>query len=281
MAAVVIMLVTLLIMMSALVLNHALEDTLDDIAKEITISAFLYNDADREKIDQLREEINQDVNVRSVTFVPQEEAQQLYVELYGDDDELLSAVSRVDQSEAFPPSLVIELIDLSRNQNVVDIFNDPRYENVIEDYDKDRLATVSAIGDGQQFVSTAGIVAGGIFALISVLVIFNTIRMAIFSRSEEIRMMKLIGATNNYIRGPFVVEASMYGVVSGLVACGIVLPFLPRVQPFLENNKIVVAPTVALIEQNTILIIVATVAVGVLLGVISSLLAMSRYLRFD
>src|SRR6185369_10518856 len=89
-----------------------------------------------------------------------------------------------------------------------------------------RKDAIQNIIHGSNFVIQLGLIASLIFLLISTLIIFNTIRMAIFTRRDEIEIMKLVGATKWFIRGPFLFEATLYGVVGAFIATGLAYALL-------------------------------------------------------
>ena len=129
----------------------------------------------------------------------------------------------------------------------------------------------------QKTVNKGTLLAVIIFGSISVLIVFNTIRMAVFSRSKEIEIMKLIGATPNYIRGPFLVEASLYGFIAGVMAFCVAYSLLVSL---LSNiNGIQTAETVRFFSAHWFLVLIGTIVAGVVIGLLSSLLAMAKYLR--
>jgi len=111
------------------------------------------------------------------------------------------------------------------------------------------------------------------------LIIFNTIRMAIFNRREEIQMMKLIGAESSFIRGPFLVEAIVYGFIGALVASALGYSLLMAVAPSLQEAAIAVGPTIDTLTIYAGFIVLGMIVVGAIIGVISSLLATRRYLK--
>ena len=102
--------------------------------------------------------------------------------------------------------------------------------------------------------------------------------MAVFSRSREIEIMKLIGATPNYIRGPFLVEAALYGVVAALIAYSAVYSLMLSVLPTISSIKSI--ETIKFYSDYWYLVFLATVGVGALIGLVSSWLATSKYLKF-
>jgi cell division transport system permease protein len=124
-----------------------------------------------------------------------------------------------------------------------------------------------------------GIVASIIFVAISALIIFNTIRMAIFSRKEEIQMMKLIGADKSFIRGPFVVEAIVYGFIAALLATILGYVLLIAVRDRFVGSGVEVQPTLELATTYGVLVLLGMIALGAIIGTVSSLLATRRYLK--
>ena len=132
------------------------------------------------------------------------------------------------------------------------------------------LAVVIAAVTMEEFI------AAGVFAVIAILVVFNTIRMAIFNRKEEIYMMRLVGASRWFIVGPFVVEASIYGIVAAIITCGIIYGAVYGLKPHFDG---VLDDTYGLMVQYWYLVIASLIAAGILIGIVSSMFATSKYLK--
>ena len=187
--------------------------------------------------------------------------------------------------EAMPATMRIKVNDLNNLDSVKEIVNtdidfkenlDP---NKAPTYDDNR-EEINTVTGWANLATNGGIVLGIVFLVISVLVIFNTIRMAIFSRREEIEMMKLIGADKKFIRGPFMVEAQMYGVISGIVASVIGLVGFNAVAPSLESYGIDVTTIAEVLQSSWFAVVVLImIAIGVLIGYISARLAVRRHLK--
>ena len=111
------------------------------------------------------------------------------------------------------------------------------------------------------------------------LIIFNTIRMAIFNRKEEIQMMKLIGADRSFIRGPFVVEAIVYGFIAAVIATSLGIGLLSLFAKNMQSWGIEIGPTVNLLTDYIAVVLLGMILVGALIGTVSSLLATRRYLK--
>jgi len=112
--------------------------------------------------------------------------------------------------------------------------------------------------------------------VIAILVVFNTIRMAIFNRKEEIYMMKLIGASKSFVRGPFLVEAMLYGLMAGGIASGLTFAGATLLDDRFGGT---LQPTVEFMWTWWIFIVAGLIVAGVLIGVVSAMLATRKYLR--
>ena len=138
---------------------------------------------------------------------------------------------------------------------------------------------IDTINEWATIAERGGVIAGSVFVAISMLIIFNTIRMAIFNRREEIQMMKLIGADKNFIRGPFVVEAVMYGFFAALIATGLGFALLYWLEKPLSGYGVAVGPTLGLMTLFAPVVLFIMILIGAVIGVVSSRLAVRRYLK--
>lgn len=277
-AATAIMVVTLTIILGSVIINMSLSDTIDDIASNITVSVYLEDDIQDSEREELKSTLEQSFNVSRVSYISKEQALQIFQQRNQDDPTLIDGLSI--SNNVLPASLEVEVRDLSQIDAVTAVANEERFDHIVDEtsVSEERRASIENIARAQNFITLASVVAAGLFAGISILVIFNTIRMAVFTRSDEIEIMKLIGATPNYIRGPFLFEAALYGVFAGLLACVGVYSVLISLGPR-ANRQMLIEPTINLFVENWFIVLFATVALGILIGLASSLISMSRYLR--
>lgn len=136
--------------------------------------------------------------------------------------------------------------------------------------------TIDNIARIMNRIQMIGLIAAGVFAVIAILIVFNTIRMAIFSRKEEIYMMKLVGASRSFITGPFLVEAALYGVIAAIIGGGVVYGTVYGLETQLGS---VVTPTFDIMKQYWYYVASAFLLGGIMIGIISSLLATQKYLK--
>ena len=277
-AATAVMLVTLTILLSSIALNLALGDTIKGITREITVSVYLKEGVTREDAAKLENALAQSYNVLDINFKDETEALSDFQEQYQDDPEILAGIGLTDN--IFPASYEVNIDDLSQIDAVVSVAKSEQFSEVVDDTsdDAERRKSIDRIASAQDFITLASLVMGGVFGGIAVLIIFNTIRMAIFTRQEEIGIMKLIGATPGYIRGPFLFEASLYGIIAALLSIVVVYSGLLALGPKVVSH-IEIDPTIDFFVDQWFVVFAVTIGAGLLLGFISSSLALSKYLR--
>ena len=281
-AATAVMVVALVIMLSSIVLNVAAQNAITELSKNLKISVYIKTDAKQTDITRLQNELSGNQYVANVTFVNSDQAQQQFNENFGSDQKLLEGLALVG-GNTLPASFEVSVNNLSKFQEVGDIPKQKTYATTIDSISlgkTDAKKTIDRAASTQKFITLASIIAAAVFAVVSMLIIFNTIRMAIFTRSEEIKIMKLVGATPSYIAGPFLVEASMYGIISGTIASSIVVGAV-----YYLGNKIgsqaEFSQTYAYFTELKIIaaMYLGTILAGVLIGIISSMFAMEKYLK--
>jgi len=149
-------------------------------------------------------------------------------------------------------------------------------ERINFDDNRDTIERLSRIS---QWARTGGLAISVALGTIAVLVVFNTERITIYSRRKEVGIMKLVGATNGFVSAPFFVEGVLYGLVASIVTVGILQPVLLWASPKVESFFGTSSQAFDFIQDNLLLVIGGEIAVGVLLGVVSSMLAVRRYLK--
>jgi len=155
-------------------------------------------------------------------------------------------------------------------------YKDPRRE---PSFSGERQQAIKTVGNWVRLASIGGSIATVVFVVISSLVVFNTIRMAIFNRKDEIEMMKLIGAERSFIRGPFIVEAIMYGFIAAIIAtiAGYSLLFFAH-DPMVKYG-IPIDNLLSHLMVYGVLVFLGMILVGASIGVASSWVATRKYLK--
>lgn len=281
-AATAVMVVALVIILSAVVLNVTARNAIAELSKNLKVSIYLKDDAKPEEVGQLKKELIAFPNVAEVTYISKDLAQQQFSESFQNDQKLLDGLALLG-GNTLPASFEVSVTNLSKINDVGNIPKKDMYKNIVDSITlgkTDAKKTIDRAAAAQRFITTASIIAASVFAIVSMLIIFNTIRMAIFTRAEEIRIMKLIGATPGYIRGPFLVESSMYGIIAGIIASSVVLAAVFSLGGKVASQAEFAATYDYLTDPAIIAVMYGSaILIGILVGVISSMLAMEKHLK--
>jgi cell division transport system permease protein len=281
-AATAIMTITLLIIFITVSARMVLTDTVNSVRDKTDVSIYLEHGTSKDQAQPVLNDITNLSSVRAVTFETSTQARNTYIEENKDDPTIAATINQA--TNEFPETIHVIVQDInntSQLQKFVDTNTtikpllDP---NRAPTFTGAGLTTINKIGGAIDFIQKIGIVIGAIFMAISILVIFNTIRMAIFNRREEIQMMKLIGAERSFIRGPFLVEAIVYGVIAALIATGVGYAILYSSTTTLAQY-VTIQPTLDFVSLYIAFVVLGMVVIGALIGVISSSLATQRYLK--
>jgi len=282
-AATAVMTITLMIIFASFVAQNILTDTVGDLRNKVDMSIYLKTDTTDKDSEELIAELKKLSSVKSVTYVSAAAAREKIIESNKDDNNVLDAIKEATNKNPATLRVVISNInDTSQLQDFVDnniILKDHLNLDYKPSFAGERRNTIEQIGRAVNFAQKVGIAAGSVFMIISALIIFNTIRMAIFNRREEIQMMKLIGANQSFIRGPFLVEAIIYGFIAAFIATGVGIWALYSTAATLLSYQIAVQPTIDFVTLYIPFVLGAMIIIGSIIGVISSLFATYRYLK--
>lgn len=283
-AATAVMTITLLIVFTTLVARNVLSDTVTELRSDLNIPIYLKGDTPQENVRSLTNKLRNNSNVTEVNYASQEEARKVVVDST-DNAADLQTLGELDEDVAFPAILRVSIKDFDNVASLEKLLKDDKefqeYKSpaIPTTFKGEKLNAINTISGWARTAERAGIIATAIFVAISMLIVFNTIRMAIFNRKEEIQMMKLIGADKNFIRGPFVVEAVMYGFIAALIATALGIFGLIALEPKIASYGIAIEN----VKKDTLmyvpLVLAGMILVGSLIGVISSRLAVRRYLK--
>ncbi|HEX6462072.1 MAG TPA: permease-like cell division protein FtsX [Candidatus Saccharimonadales bacterium] len=283
-AATIVMSVTLLIVTTSFILRMIFADTISQIRSRIDVSIFLKDGINEEQLKRLKRAVGEVPIVTDIMYISKDDAKKIFEQQNQGDFEQLQALQEI-QENPFPASLRVKTSDPNRLQEVSAVAEKKEFKELQSapiSNSGERRQAIDKIANWSRTFEVASLVASIVFVVISVLIIFNTIRMAIYNRKDEIQIMRLIGANPSFIRGPFIVEAGLYGVIAGTISLILVYAVvLTQSGTLLKKaaQDIVVAPTITLFQHWPIIIVPTLLLVGVLIGVFSSYLAIRRYLK--
>ena len=254
-----------------------------NVEDRVTIQAFLSDEADQAAVDALQAKIESWNNVESVRYKSKDEALQEYKETMSNRN-AADAVAALDGENPVPASLVIKLDDPQQVEAVANMLvADPDFVAVSDDPDDASASvqygreTVERLFSVTNYIRIGALVLVGLLTFVAFVFINNTIRLAISARRREIAIERLVGASNAFIRGPFVAEGILEALIGSVLAIAALHFGMAALVPRLENSLQFLSFTLPLrIELRTYGMLMLG---GILLGTFGSIIAMRRYLR--
>lgn len=284
-AATFVMIMALTIVVVALVSRDILNNTLTDIKENLTFSVYLDNDLGRERAEVAAERVRELSSVRWVGLISPEEAMELYRSDNQNDQAMVDA--SFEAQNRFPWIMHIKVVDPSQTEEVESFIRtdssiaDLLAEDRPPSFEGEKREIINNISRTTSFVEKVGLAASLLFVAVAILIVFNTIRMAIFNRREEIYMMRLVGASHGFIRGPFIIEAMIYGVLAAVATSLLAYSLFRGLRTYLENYGVTVGPTYDFAAQYWWAIVICLLLLGVMIGALAAFLAVRRYLRLN
>lgn len=282
-ATTIIMTLTLLMTSFLYFLNVLGGQVLRTIEQKVDLSATFQEDTRDDQIRIVSDDIAARPDVEEVRIVTSEEALELFRRRHADDPFIEESLRELEENP-LPTTLFVVATDPRNYQAIAAELESERYTPFIEAVNFENSRTVIerliVVMGG---VRNVGLITTVVLATLVMLIMFNTIRLAIYSFREEIDIMRLVGASNWFIRGPFIIEAVLVALLSVIVSVLVLYPVLdsvtPQVERFFFSGQI--EPfnlyAYALSSWPTVIGLQAAVAIG--LAVFSSLFAIRRYLR--
>ncbi len=281
-ASIFVLTIALFVIGSTMFLNQLLSTSLDILQSKVDINVYFVPDAPQEEIDRIRLAVGALPDVADVTYTSREDALREYRERNKDNAISLQALEELDENP-LGATIAIQAKETSQYESVARYLDEQReleqpQTPVIDEINyarnKESIDTLTTIINATE---RASLIVMGILLIAAVLITFNTIRLAIYTSREEIAIMRLVGASNMFIRGPFMLQGIMYGFGAGVLSLLLFYPLLiwigPRTEQFFEFNLF------DYYIMNFGEIFGVLVGIGVVLGLMSSTLAVARYLR--
>lgn len=282
-AATAVMTITLLVVFTTLAARNVLLDTVGVIRDNVDMSIYVNTDIKDEDVKKIESGLKNLSTVKAVAYISPKEARDNFAKTNSGDAGVLNALN--EATNRFPGTFRVKLTDINDTSQLQKFVKEDAAVKANIDPNRkpsfagERKSAIANIGRWVGFAEKAGLVASIIFVAISSLIVFNTIRMAIFNRKDEIQMMKLIGADGSFIRGPFLVEAVVYGFIAAVIATILGVIILQASSEKLLSYGVSVESTLNLTTTYIGFVVLGMIFLGGLIGVISSLLATRRYLK--
>ena len=270
-SCIVIMCATMLIFGIFFVLGQNIEHIIENVKAEQGMEVFILGDTSQEDIEKLREQIQQIEGVNTIRYKSKEDALNQVKEQFKDKQHLL------DGMYIFDPSYVVTLTDLTLNAKVQEEILQLEHVKKITSSDT-TISTLVTVANGIKIVTITVLI---LLILISIFIISNTIKLTVHARRKEISIMKYVGATNSFIRWPFLVEGIIIGLISGALSILLIGVLYNSIANYLMGLEIMDKIHVTLLGFNEMFnqIVIVYLILGVGVGVIGSMFSMKKYLE--
>ncbi len=259
-------------------LNSVSQKMVSDIENKVDISVYFADQASEEEIDTAKSEIAKISEVKEVEYISKNQALESFIEDHRNDPLLVESLTELGYNP-FLSSLNIKAWEASQYEQVTNLLESGSFQEIIDKVDyHQRKEVIDKIFGLTNSINTAGLFLTIILAVMAVLIAFNTTRIAIYNSKEEVSVMRLVGASNNFVRGPFLIQGAIIGVISAILTfiLTIFISFLfdSQIKSFTSSISIF-----NIFVSNIWIILLIQLAVGVGLGIISSYIAIRKYLK--
>ncbi len=278
-ATIVVITITLFTINTLVVINFLSETVLANLQEKIDITVQFKGGTAEDKIFDFKDKLEKMAEVKNVSYTSQEKAMENFKEAHKDDEKFLQSIKELGNNPLFA-SLNIKAHQLGQYAQIDRFISESdESQSIIEKVNyQENQKPIDNFSNLIETVRKMIIFMAIIFSFLAILITFNTIRLAMYSHRREIEIMRLVGATNWYIKMPFVVE----GIILGILGCFATLTITYFLVTFISPRVVNFLPGVDLavyFKSNLLMIILLQLAAGIFLGTVSSLIAIRKYLK--
>lgn len=229
------LILTLSMVSIVLVMNIVGGQAIRAVEEKVDINIFFPNSVAESTLQSARSFISELPEVKGVEYISPEQALQAFRENHLEDKNIQEALDELEKNP-LPATLVVQARDIASYPNILQAFEASEWNSLASKTDfNDHRVLVEKLQQVSRAASRVGIALSMLFMIISALAIFNTIRLAIYSHREEITIMKLVGATNGFIRWPFIIEGLVYASLASLTTIALLWIFVQALYPSMNN----------------------------------------------
>jgi cell division transport system permease protein len=273
--AVFVLTVVIVMATSIFIVGAITEDIINSVKEKADITIDFQLSVSEDEILEVQKEIEDNFEVTSIEYTSKEEAKTAFIRRFGDRASVMESLEEV--GNPFPSSLSIKADDPYIYQQVSDLLEN-KYSAIVDSVDfYHRQEVIEGIFSLTDNARKVGVVLVTIMGLISVLLVYNTVKLAIYEMREEIRVMRLVGASNAFIQGSFIIQGVLMGLVAAVLSFFLLFP----------GGYMIVSPYDIAVDvdinryvfEMMPLIIIIHLGTGIILGVLSSLIASNKHLK--
>lgn len=272
------MIVALSVFLGLILFNVITKQAIDLIQNKIDISVYFKPTTSEDEILNIKQSLETLPEVKNVEYISKDKALEIFKENHKDDETIMQAISELN-TNPLVASLNIKAKDPSQYALIANYISSSNLSKFIDNlsYSKNQIIIERLVAIIHN-INQAGFVITMVLAIVAGLVIFNTVRLAIYSNREEIAIMRAVGASNTFVRGPYMIGGILAGIIAALISIIIFLPSTYFVNSYLK----IFIPNFDIFNyfiNNIFMLILYQLMFGIIIGAISSLIAIRKYLK--
>lgn len=277
-AAVSVLLLSLFILGMLFMVTKVSNDVLKNTQDKINISVYLKSDVSEGRIAEIKKEVEKYPDVRSVEYISRNQALEDFKRNNANEPVIIQSLEEIGENPLLA-SLVVKAVNPENYEALAEKITSSDFKDDISrvNYGRNK-EIIEKLNNLINQTKKIGLMLVILFSVISILIIFNTIRLTIYTHRQEIEVMRLVGASNTYIRLPFVFEGIIYGFIATVVSVLAIFGVINFISSFLPS----LFPSgylTSLFIHNLLILLAIQFLAGVILGVLSSMIAMRKYLK--
>ncbi len=278
-AATMVMTITLVIFGTLFLLFILTNYSLSTIKNTVDISVYFKSGLGEDQITKIKNDTSADPKVKEVVYVSATDAFNNFKIAHQSDPLITQSLNELNDNP-LPATLHIKTYQLDDYPAVAQKLESDQYKDFIDKVNyEDNRAIIDRLNKILKFIIAFGIGLVVVFSIIAILVIFNTIALTIYNRKEEVEIMRLVGATNWYIRGPFLTESTLYSIFSTIISGALFVPVFTKILPKITEY---VNPQVNVYSHNIFnfwYLVLILFVLAMVLSTVSTMLAIRKYLK--
>jgi len=276
-ATISVMVLAIFFMTGLIFVNLIGKTLLVNLQNKVDISVYLKQDVSEQDVSIIRSDLTFLNEVKDVNYISADEALASFKAKHQDNAVLMESLQEL--GNPLLPVLNVEAQEASQYEAIVNFLGQDKYEKIVDKINYQQTKPlIDRLSSFTNKVSRGGLIISIILALVAGLVTFNTIRLAMYNFRHEVSVMRLVGASNWYIRGPFLVEGIIYGVIAAVSTTTLLFISLYFLSPKI-NSLVPGSDLLGWFKVNFFSLLFFQTGAGILLGGVGSLVAIRKYLK--
>lgn len=277
-ATIAVIMLALFVFLNLILFNMMAKNAINILRDKIDINVYFNNNVSEDDILKVKRSVESLAEVKNVQYVSRSEALSVFQKRHQDDDTIVQALEVLEENP-LSASLNIKANDPSDYPIISAYLNNENLAGLVDQvtYNQNKLV-INRLATIVNTFQTVGIALTVILTIISILVALNTIMLTIYSTRDEIGIMRLVGAPNKFIRGPYIVQGMIYGIIAAFLSILLIAPLISIASPYIK----VLMPETDIQQYfygHLFILLLYQLIFGIAIGALSSIIAVRKYMK--